>query len=245
MIKIFLKRWWIVLISCSISVGIAYACAGGWGEEYGVSNFAPEVFVDSAYSPFFYSDMYYYKVGYDDNQNTRFNDANVTEWSAYLNQKLSPRQLHYLLENTSSGAIDSAVLFYNMDSKSLPDSMQSFEVFKSKKDEKVNNFLRYLSLAKMCEKFAVNEIPNPWDYDDVKKNTKKFDATYINKGLQIWLDKSADIFMKDIGFSWYGLPFIMKIRRMQLMHLINTKSPCRRIRCTTVRFLIPRELIIN
>ena len=197
MIKIFLKRWWIVLISCGISAGIAYACAGGWGEEYGVSNFAPEVFVDSAYSPFFYSDNYYYKIGYDDNQNTRFNDANVAEWSAYLNQKLSSQQLHYLLENTSSGAIDSAVLFYNKESKLLPDGMQSFEVFKSKKDEKVNNFLRYLLLAKMCETFAVNEIPYAWDYDNDKKNPKKFDATSINKSLQIWLDKSADIFMKE------------------------------------------------
>lgn len=197
MIKIFLKRWWIVLISCGISAGIAYACAGGWGEEYGVSNFAPEAFVDSAYSPFFYSDNYYYKIGYDDNQNTRFNDANVAEWSAYLNQKLSTRQLHYLLENASHGAIDSAVLFYNRDSKSLPDSMQSFEVFKSKKDEKIDNFLRYLSLAKMCETFAVNEIPNQWDYDAVKKNAKKFDATGINKNLQSELDKSTDIFMKE------------------------------------------------
>jgi len=197
MTKIFLKRWWIVLISCSISAGIAYACAGGWGEEYGVSNFAPEVFVNSKYSPFFYSDMYYYNIGYDDNQNTRFNDANVTEWSAYLNQKLSPRQLHYLLENALDGAIDSAILFYKMELKSLPDSMQSFEIFKSKKDEKVVNFLRYLLIAKTCEKFAVSEIPNQWHYDDVKKNAKKFDATSINKSLQTGLDKSTDIFMKE------------------------------------------------
>ena len=103
MIKIFLKRWWIALISCGISAGIVYACAGGWGEEYGVSNFAPEAFVDSAYSPFFYSANFYYKIGYDDNQNTRFNDSNVAEWSAYLGQKLSSKQLRYLLENASQG----------------------------------------------------------------------------------------------------------------------------------------------
>ncbi|HEY5368296.1 MAG TPA: hypothetical protein VIJ75_04825 [Hanamia sp.] len=200
MIKIFLKRWWIALISCGITAGIAYACGGGWGDEYaeyGVSNFAPEVFVDSAYSPFFFSYNYYYKIGYDDNQNTRFNDDNVAEWSRYLDQKITVPQLHYFLENASAGAIDSAVLFYNMNAKSLPDSMRSFEVFTSKKNEKVTSFLRYLLLAKMCEKFSVNEIADRWDYDNVKKNAKNFDATSINKDLKIGFDKSTDVFMKE------------------------------------------------
>ena len=93
--------------------------------------------------------------------------------------------------------IDSAVMYYNMKAKSLPDSLHFFEGFKPGKDEKIGSFLRYLLLAKMCEKFAVNEIPYAWDYDASKKNQKKFDATYINKGLKIWLDKSPDIFMKE------------------------------------------------
>ncbi|MEO9004412.1 MAG: hypothetical protein ABI288_06730, partial [Ginsengibacter sp.] len=203
MMRIFLRRWWIALISCGISAGIVYACAGGWGEEYGVSNFAPETFVSKSYSPFFYSENYYYQVGYDDNQNTRFNDANVAEWSAYLGQKISSLQLRYLLEKSSVGEIDSAVLFYNRSAQSLPDRLQPFEVFLSKKDEKVSDFLRYLLLAKMCEKFAVNEISNAWDYDASKKNAKKFDATNINKELKIWFEKSTDIFMKErYWFQW-------------------------------------------
>jgi len=61
--KIFSGRLFGVLISCSvIGTGIVWACAGGWDEEYGHSNFTPEVFVDSAYSPFFYSSMFYYKI---------------------------------------------------------------------------------------------------------------------------------------------------------------------------------------
>ena len=197
MIKTFLKRWWIALISCSISAGVAYACAGGWGEEYGVSNFAPEIVANNAYSPFFYSENYYYQIGYDDKQNTRFNEANVLEWSAYLAQKLSTPQLHYLLENASANSIDSSLLFYNNKVKSLPDSLQSFKVFQSKKEEKVDGFLRYLLLAKRCEKFAVNQIYDQWDYDTAKKKTKKFDATDINKSLQDGLAASEDVFMKE------------------------------------------------
>ena len=197
MIKIFLKRWWIALISCCISAGIIYACAGGWGEEYGTSNFAPESFVSKSYSPFFYSENYYYQIGYDDNQNTRFNTINVNDWSAYLGQKLSSKQLRYLLEKSTIGEMDSAVLFYDKSAKSLPDSLQSFEIFKSKRDDKVAAFLRYLVLAKICEKFAVNEIVDQWDYDSTKKNTKKFDVSVVNKGLKLWMGKSSDIFMKE------------------------------------------------
>ncbi len=197
MIKTFLKRWWIALISCGISAGVAYACSGGWGEEYGVSNFAPEIFADKAYSPFFYSENYYYQIGYDDNQNTRFNDVNVTEWFAYLVQKLSTAQLHYLLENASVNAVDSAFLFYNNKGKSLPDSLKSFKVFQLKRDEKVDSFLRYLSLAKRCEKFAVVDIYDRWDYDTAKKKTKRFDAADINKSLQDGISASKDMFMKE------------------------------------------------
>ncbi|MEO6819337.1 MAG: hypothetical protein ABI266_06575 [Ginsengibacter sp.] len=197
MIKIFLKKWWIALISCCISAGIIYACADGWGEEYGTSNFAPEAIVSKSYSPFFYSENYYYQLGYDDNKNERFNDMNVADWSAYLGQKLSDRQLHYLLEKSTIGEMDSAVLFYDKSDPSLPDSLQPFEIFKSKRDDKVAAFLRYLVLAKICEKFAVNEIVDQWDYDSTKKNKKIIDVSVVNKGLKLWMGKSADIFMKE------------------------------------------------
>lgn len=197
MIKIFLKKYWIALISCIISAGIVYACADAWGEEYGVSNFAPESFVSNKYSPFFYSENYYYQIGYDDNQNTRFNDANVKEWSAYLEGKLSNRQLIYLLQNASEGKIDSAILYYDKNAKSLPDSLQSFEIFKSTKDKKIANFLRYLLLAKKCEKFAVNEIYNSWNYHNKEKNPANFDVPNINKELTTGMDKSTDIFMQE------------------------------------------------
>lgn len=195
--QLFLRRWWIAFISCGISAGIVYACADGWGEEYGVSNFAPEVFVDSAYSPFFYSENYYYRIGYDDDQHTRFNDENATDWSVYLNQKLTLSQLHYFLEDASLNSIDSATASYNGNAKSLPATMQSFEVFKTKRNKKVTGFLRYLSLAKKCEPFALNEIRDYWNYDSIRTRVKKTDDTGMNNQLSDEIDRSTDLFMKE------------------------------------------------
>ena len=54
MTNIFLRKYWITLTSAlTISTAVVLACAGDWGPEYGTSNFTPEIFVDSAYSPFF------------------------------------------------------------------------------------------------------------------------------------------------------------------------------------------------
>src|SRR5215203_4879814 len=87
--KIFSKKFWAGLISLPIIAGgIALACADGWGPDYGTSNFAPEAFVDSAYQPFFYSYLFYYGINYDIEHKTRFNQSNVSEWTAWLENKV-------------------------------------------------------------------------------------------------------------------------------------------------------------
>src|ERR1700733_13107535 len=102
MTKLFLKKYWIALISCCcLGGGTALACADGWGDEYGVSNFSPEIFTDSSYSPFFYSNQYYYKINYEDNQHTRFNSSNVAEWMGYFKNQVSAGELQYWLQTAS------------------------------------------------------------------------------------------------------------------------------------------------
>ena len=107
MTKTLSVKLWITLISCCIAGGIALACSDGWGEEYGVSNFSPEIFVDSAYKPFFYSYQSYYQINHDEEQQTRFNNTNITEWSAWLKKQVSNKDLEFLLQQASGTAIDS------------------------------------------------------------------------------------------------------------------------------------------
>ena len=109
MTKTFLRKYWIVLTSaCCISTGIVLACAGDNGPEYGTSNFTPGVFVDSAYSPFFYSYQFYYGINYDESHITRFNQTNVQEWAAYIGRPAMTPILDYLLNHAGDASVDSA-----------------------------------------------------------------------------------------------------------------------------------------
>src|SRR5450432_3670289 len=106
MIRIFSKKFWIILISCCcIGGGIVLACAGGDLVEYGVSNFSPEVFVDSAYSPFFYSEQFYYGIGHEESQDARFNNTNLNEWSGFFKSLVPRNELQYMLENAVLASI--------------------------------------------------------------------------------------------------------------------------------------------
>ncbi|MBS1606219.1 MAG: hypothetical protein JST42_26410, partial [Bacteroidetes bacterium] len=107
MTKTFLKSYWLILTSVIITA-VALACAGDYGEEYGTSNFTPQVFVDTVYSPFFYSWQFYYGIGHDESHITRFNSSNTKEWSAWLGAAASPETIDYLLNTATGASIDSA-----------------------------------------------------------------------------------------------------------------------------------------
>lgn len=182
MIKMFSGKYWIILISaCCASTGIILACADGWGEEYGVSNFSPEIFVANAYSPFFYSWQFYYGIGHDDQQDSRFNNNNVGEWKTFLQNQLPTAELQYLLEKAGTAAIDSAEKVNN----------------KNTGAKKLQAFFAYLRLAKEAESFSLNNLVNRWDYQDNKEDKKPYDAAILNKKLQAAFIKTTDPFLKE------------------------------------------------
>ena len=150
---------------CGMAAGIAIACSGDFGEEYGVSNFTPEVFVKSSYSPFFYSDAFYYKIGHDEIQNTRFNSSNVADWSVWMNHAIPEKELVYFLQKASLSTIDSISLWINGRQSAWPPYLKGFVSEKKRLNKKLVEFFNYLRLAKISEEFAVNEIPEPWEYD--------------------------------------------------------------------------------
>ena len=187
MIKMFSNRFWIVLISaCCAGTGIAFACADGWGEEYGVSNFSPEIFVDSAYSPFFYSWQFYYGIGHDEQQDARFNNNNIKEWKSFLQKQLNNSDLEYLLQKAGIAAIDSAE---GANSKKQTGG--------NKPAKNLQSFFEYLRLAKEAETFSLNNLVNPWDYPDNKKDKPPYDAAVLNKKLEAGFNKSTEPFLKE------------------------------------------------
>lgn len=209
MTKMLSKKSWIISISaCLISAGIALACAGDWGPEYGTSNFTPEIIVaDSTYSPFFFSNQFYYGIGHDDNHDRRFNATNTREWSRYFGKGIPTEELDFLLQKAEVNTIDSAAAWIAFPTGKLPASMQGFRLMQNRKDAKLAAFLRYLQVAKQGESYALNNVTGSWDYEERKKDKPTilpgaFDEIIPRKMT------SADPFLKErYYFQWVRYSF--------------------------------------
>ena len=224
MIKLSSGKFWISLISiCCIGTGIAIACAGGWDEEYGSSNFSPELFVDSAYSPFFLSDQFYYKIGHDENHDTRFNNANIKEWDSFLQNNARHEEIAFFLQEARASAIDSALLFIAGKKTALPAAMQSFSLFSTNTNKKLVAFLSYLQLAKKAEDFAVNNFKYSWDYES-KPRKISFDAGPLNRDLQNAFTASKDIFLKERYWFQQVRSFYFNGTPQQTISLFNSQQ---------------------
>ncbi|WP_207514667.1 hypothetical protein [Longitalea luteola] len=193
--KIFSKKYFVTLTSSfAVGTGIILACAGDWGPEYGDSSFTPEAFVNDAYQPFFYSDMFYYGIGHDRQHNTRFNESNIKDWANYLGNGTSRTELEFLLVNAPAETIDSLAAYQAGRLKTLPLSVRSFSLFR-KNDKKTADFLRYLALAKKSEAFAVNNLEYSWDYES-KKKPVNINTAQLNKELLQEFTQTKDAFLK-------------------------------------------------
>jgi len=194
--KIFSKKYVITLISpLVIGTGIVLACAGDWGPDYGTSNFTPEAFVDSGYKPFFYSNLFYYGISYDTEHNFRFYSSNTTDWHTYMGVPVDRGEVAHLLNVASASSIDSLYRYLTGKEKALPLSLQPLQLLK-KTNKKVTSFISYLSLAKKCEAFAVNNLEYGWDYES-KKKPANINTSQLNDELLQEFTKTKDAFIKE------------------------------------------------
>jgi len=197
--KIFSKKFVVTLTSVfAIGTGVILACAGDWEPDYGVSNFTPEAFVDSSYRPFFYApDLYYYGIWHDTQHDTRFNEININDWTSFLANAVPRAELEFMLLNASPGAIDSGQAYLLNKIKTLPASLQTFQLFSKRTNKKVQAFIDYLSLAKKCEEFAVNNLEYEWDYESKKNKTVNVNTMKLDSDLLQTFNKTKDLFIKE------------------------------------------------
>jgi len=197
--KIFTKKFCALLISSSIiGTSIVLACAGGDWEGYENSNFTPEAFVEKKLSPFFYSDLFYYGIGHDEQQSTRFIESNIADWSAYLNNNATAFEYGYLLKKASKGYVDSILSFTEGKIARLPAPAATDHFFTANAKKKTKAFFSYLSLAKEAEEFA-NVTNEWWDYNEPKKEAYK-NAAPFNKALLAGYTNADDKFLKQRYF---------------------------------------------
>jgi hypothetical protein len=160
----------IFLISAGILLTgyiVVKACGGGdweWGDDTSGSNITPEVFADTTYAPFFYSDLFYYGINYDNAHDERFNTSNTEEWQSFLGKEVKKEAIAYLLTTADYNTIIATYNFY-LGKNQLPDSMKRFSSSMHSGSAKEQSFLQYLTIAKACESFAVDNVRDSWDYD--------------------------------------------------------------------------------
>lgn len=191
--KIFSKKYWIASVSVLlVAGGIAWACAGADWEDIRPTNFRADGLVDNIYRPFFYSYYFYNDIGYDEQHNSRFNEVNVRDWSTYFDNKVANEELDYLLNQASAGLADSTLAFTSGKIKTLPAPVRSFRLL-SLKNDKAAEFLKYISIAKSCEAFAV--VHREWWQE--KTPAKEFaGAARLNAELLSRFNKTQDLFLK-------------------------------------------------
>ncbi|HEY0299162.1 MAG TPA: hypothetical protein VGB84_08080, partial [Arachidicoccus sp.] len=200
----------IFLISAGILLAgyaVVKACADGdWGDGYD-SNIAPEAFVDSAYTPFFSSGMFYYGIGHDDSQDDRFNEINTADWQSFIGKEMGKTTINFLLTKAGYNVIKSTEGFY-MGKNALPDSMKSFSSNLHVNSSKEKVFIQYLVLAKKCEEFATSDA-NSWDYDTDKPKKQTPSPQGIDaKTFETLMQKETQPFLKErYWFQWVRYQF--------------------------------------
>ncbi|HEY4338196.1 MAG TPA: hypothetical protein VGM89_19950 [Puia sp.] len=191
MINISLRKYWITLTSVfTIGATIVLACAGDWGPEYGNSAFTPQVFVDSAYSPFFYSNQFYYGINYDDDYINRWKSANITDWTNWLGKTLTPGQVGYLLDSADLATLDSVTIWLGEKPAYRPARLAG-----ALPNPNITPFNKYLQFARRCEAFATSPIRQAWDTDTAKRKLN-FDIGKVTQAMTNQFNLATDPFIK-------------------------------------------------
>ena len=189
------KKFLLIFSVCFIAVaGIVVACGdGGYYDDYESSSFAPEAFVNSDYSPFFFtSSTTYYNGYYMDDSNTRYNYLVVSEWNSWFDNQVDTASLKTLLIKATAGNIDSASRYYNGKRNVLPAGLPDLKKSKANK-KKVNAFFDYLLLAKECEVYSVGS----GDYWSYEKAPVKEVPQALERTLMQAVNQAKDPFIKE------------------------------------------------
>lgn len=190
----FLKKLLIAFSSIALLVyGTIYACADGdWGWSFD-SNFAPETFVDKSYSPLFLSSDFFYGIGHDTEQITRFNNENIKDWFAYLENKITEKDLKFFLTDSSSADVATLDLYFKKgkSNKTVEKWAKSIKL----EDKKTKDFLLFLKDAQVVETFSTQQFDS-WSYDETTKNEVLSDIKFI-KSLEQKYNNTKDSFLKN------------------------------------------------
>src|SRR6187402_2330443 len=195
MIKPFLKKLLIAFSALTLLIyGTIYACSynDDWGWSFD-SNFTPETFVDKSYSPLFLSSDIFYGIGYDREHTTRFNDENIKDWSAYLENKILEKDLRFFLTDSSCMDVSDLIVFYK--NGKTNEKIQKWNKKLNLNDDKIKDFLLFLNDAQIVETYSTQKYDS-WNYDETTKSEVLSDIDWI-KSIEKKYNETSDPFLKN------------------------------------------------
>ena len=187
----FLQKLLVLFSTSTLLVyGTIYACGGGDWDWFYDSNFAPEAFVGSAYTPLFLSGDIFYD-GTETDFISRFDGEIITDWKGFLGDKMSDAQIKYFLIDSSYADVMILKSFYKS-GKSTAKVKRLKDRFDIS-DSKVKSFIEFLALAKDVEKVSV--FSDPWSYEALEYPILKDAALVAN--LKKMYQNENDAFLKN------------------------------------------------
>lgn len=172
-----------------IAFGVYAFCAGGFDEGYDpISNFTPEAYVDASYSPLFASWDVFYRIGFDTEHVSRFNNEIEKDWTQYLAGKMSADQVKFfLLKKDASAAINQLYQAITQHQKA-PAEYAALNL----RDARVQGFVTFMHYANIIEKSSVRTVS--WVYDDSEIVPVNAETTAAVKKLY---ESTQDAFLKN------------------------------------------------
>jgi hypothetical protein len=169
------KKFIIISISlaCALVTGIIIACGGDYDyENFLHSFFSPETSGLEAQQPFFRSTYVLYNDEQYNNSIHDFDSTNVAEWYNLFQEKVTARDLRYLVYQSRIGEIDSLIFYVKDNTYPARPYLKKNTLMLWEDKAMVKEFLFYLGFAKRCEPYATFQC-NEWDEEAKKKDPRK------------------------------------------------------------------------
>lgn len=199
--NLFSKKWLIsfsIITLITIAIGIALACGGDDLYIWESSSFAPEVAVESGYTPFFYDPYYHFHdIRFDDEHTTRFNKSVINDWYDFLDGKIVKENIDLLLlSDESNNDVEKLNDFFIK--KSASDVVHKWSKLADLNDSRVRAFVEFTHIARQIDLFAapISDEETYWTYKSARTSGVGIPQSIIEE-LADRYNNESDLFLKN------------------------------------------------
>ncbi len=146
------------------AAGAAFACAWVDMDDLTFSFFAPETSRSEDYSPFFRSFRTLYTEMLKDDNIHDFDSINALEWSEFLGDGVTRKDIASLLSSARIGQIDTLIRRLKNPSYRAAPALAKNSILRAADKRAANDFLFFLGYAKRCEPYVAFVPGWSWEH---------------------------------------------------------------------------------